>query len=489
MPTALGLAGLALATVPAIDLAQLQNAVKLEALLAKAQRLQDIAYATEGRNRQYLSPGFANTISWIKDTIEATAPGYYKIEVQPTTFQVPSADNPFTVGGTTYNAQGFETDEGIPVGSWTGVPVVAVANLGCEATDFPDATGAIAVILRGTCNFSVKSSLAAAAGAVAVIIIDYETSTEPISGDLGPPEGLVPTAAILYQDGQAVLSLIESTPDVTADLSITVTETQSEQLIATTKCGDQNNILMLGGHADSVTAGPGINDNGSGSVGILEIALQLSKFEPANAVRFAWWSGEEYGLLGSYYYANNLTPEEAAKIRLYLNFDMIASPNYITGIYDGDGSAFNLTGPAGSAEAEKLFEDYFTSQSLPFQPTEFSGRSDYAGFIDIGIPAGGLFSGAEVLKTEEEAALYGGAAGVAYDENYHEAGDDFDNLNHECFIQMSRAIAHATAKYASSWEGFPDRGYPIRRREASIRKRRAPHQHAGGACGGVRAVV
>ncbi|OJD29048.1 aminopeptidase y [Diplodia corticola] len=228
-------------------------------------------------------------------------------------------------------------------------------------------------------------------------------------------------------------------------------------VIAQTKAGDPDNVIFVGAHSDSVEAGPGINDNGSGSIGILEVALNLAKYEVNNAVRFAWWSAEEFGLLGAEYYVNQSAPEDLDKIRLYLNFDMIASPNYFLGIYDGDGSAFNLSGPTGSAEAEALFEGYFASKDVPSQPTEFSGRSDYGPFLDVGVAAGGLFTGAEEIKTEEEAALYGGTAGVAYDANYHRVGDTVDNLNLEAFLINTRAIAHAVATYAESFDTLPAR--------------------------------
>ncbi|KAI7678589.1 hypothetical protein KC319_g3254, partial [Hortaea werneckii] len=133
----------------------------------------------------------------------------------------------------------------------------------------------------------------------------------------------------------------------------------------------------------------------------------------------------------------------------------IASPNYMFGIYDGDGSAFNLSGPPGSAQAEAFFEDWFASNGLNSVPTEFSGRSDYGPFLDAGIPAGGLFTGAEVEKTEEEAALFGGTAGVAFDPNYHQVGDNYTNLNFEAFVANTKAIAAAVAEYGTSFESIP----------------------------------
>lgn len=248
-------------------------------------------------------------------------------------------------------------------------------------------------------------------------------------------------------------------------------------VIAQTKSGDPDNVIFVGAHADSVEAGPGINDDGSGTVGILEVALQLAKYEVTNAVRFAWWSAEEFGLLGSEYYVNQSAPEDLDRIRLYLNFDMIASPNYKLSIYDGDGSAFNLSGPSGSAEAEALFENYFESKGLPSQPTEFNGRSDYGPFLAVGVAAGGLFTGAEQIKTEAEAALYGGTAGVAFDENYHRVGDTVDNLNLEAFLINSRAIAHSVATYATSFDSLPPRSARVVRRDAYSPKAKASGCH------------
>lgn len=135
-------------------------------------------------------------------------------------------------------------------------------------------------------------------------------------------------------------------------------------MIAQSLGGDQENVVHLGAHSDSVEAGPGINDNGSGSIGLLEVAIQLSNFSVNNAVRFSWWAAEEEGLLGSAAYVESLPQSELDKIRLYLNFDMIASPNFKYGIYDGDGSAFGTSGAPGSAEAEKLFQDFFAKEEV-----------------------------------------------------------------------------------------------------------------------------
>ena len=213
-------------------------------------------------------------------------------------------------------------------------------------------------------------------------------------------------------------------------------------VIAETTSGDPNNVIVVGAHLDSVGVGPGINDNGSGSAMILEIAEQMSKVKPRNKVRFIWFGAEESGLLGSEAYVASLSVQERSQIAAMLNFDMVGSPNFVRFVYDGDLSdSPPLPGgaPEGSAAIETLFLDYFASQGLATEPTAFDGRSDYGPFIEAGIPAGGLFTGAEGIKTAEQAAIYGGVAGEQYDPCYHLSCDDIDNLSLTALDQMSDA--------------------------------------------------
>jgi carboxypeptidase Q len=300
------------------------------------------------------------------------------------------------------------------------------------------------------------------------------------TSELGP---YAPIAGISLADGQALVKKTQA-GTVTANLWIDskVQNRTTYNVIAQTKGGDPNNVVALGGHTDSVEAGPGINDDGSGIISNLVVAKALTRFSVKNAVRFCFWTAEEFGLLGSNYYVNSLNATEKAKIRLYLNFDMIASPNYALMIYDGDGSAFNLTGPAGSAQIERLFEDYYKSIRKPFVPTEFNGRSDYEAFILNGIPAGGIFTGAEAIKTQEQAKLFGGQVGVALDANYHAKGDNVTNLNREAFLINSKATAFAVATYANSLDSIPARNMTtvVKRSQLQEAKKRAPHSHAGG---------
>lgn len=401
--------------------------------------------------------------------------GYYNVWKQPQVHTWTTANTSLKFNGESIKASAMTYS---PSADLTA-ELAVVSNLGCSASDYPsDVAGGIALVKRGECTFGQKSVLAAAAKAAAVLV--YNNEAGPVSGtlggvtsDLGPYSAI---AGISDVDGKTLLSAAAKGA-VTLSLSIDsrIENRTTFNVIAETKGGDHNNVVSLGGHTDSVDAGPGINDDGSGIIGNLVVAKALTRFSVKNAVRFFFWTAEEFGLLGSEYYTSHLDAAELAKIRLYLNFDMIASPNYALMIYDGDGNAFNQTGPAGSAQIEALFENYFKSKKLPYIPTEFNGRSDYEGFISRGIPAGGLFTGAEGLKTEAEAKLFGGEANVSYDVNYHAAGDNFKNLNHEAFLINAKATAFAVAKYANSLASIPrHKATPAKR----VVNKRAPKSHA-----------
>ncbi|MGW9438943.1 M28 family metallopeptidase [Streptomyces sp. NPDC055607] len=205
-------------------------------------------------------------------------------------------------------------------------------------------------------------------------------------------------------------------------------------LIADWPGGDPNQVLMSGSHLDSVTSGPGINDNGSGSAAILETALAVSRagYQPSKHLRFAWWGAEELGLVGSKYYVNNLPTTERSKIKGYLNFDMIGSPNPGYFVYDDDPTI------------EKTFKDYYAGLGIQTEiETEGDGRSDHAPFKNVGVPVGGLFSGADYTKTSAQAQKWGGTAGQAFDRCYHSSCDTTANINDTALDRNSDAIAHA----------------------------------------------
>jgi aminopeptidase S len=225
---------------------------------------------------------------------------------------------------------------------------------------------------------------------------------------------------------------------------------RSANVLADTPGGDPNHIVVLGAHLDSVLQGPGLNDNGSGSAAILEIALQLRRLgiRPVNRVRFAWWGAEEFDLNGAQHYLDDLPKSQLKSIALYLNFDPIASPNFVRFVFDGDGSDTGPGGPPGSVQIEQQFQRYFASRGLATDPTPFEpDDSDYGPFIGQHIPSGGLYSGDDEIKTARQAAVYGGTAGVADDHCYDQPCDTVANINNTALAQMSGAIADATMQF------------------------------------------
>ncbi|GGO83326.1 M28 family metallopeptidase [Nonomuraea cavernae] len=431
---------------------------------------QAIANANNG-TRVSGTPGFDASRDYVAKKLRKAG---YNVTIQPFEFQFEGYVTPPVLERTSPAPKaytyGFFSDYvamgDSPAGSATGT-IQAVdlvlppgpansSTSGCEATDFAGfVPGNVALMQRGTCNFRVKVDNAMAAGAAGAIIFNegQEGRTEvDLNPVLGGPGVTIPSFFTSFAVGQELAATAGTTVKMNWDPISEVRTTYN--VIAQTKKGDPANVVMVGAHLDGVQEGPGINDNGSGSAGILEVALQFAKTKPKNQVRFAFWGAEEFGLLGSEHYVSTLTEEERAKIALYLNFDMIASPNYTFGIYDGDGDAFGTAGPEGSAKIEEDFEKFFAGRGLPFTATAFTGRSDYGPFIAAGIPAGGLFTGAEQLKTAEEAAIFGGTAGIPLDPCYHSACDDIRNISDKALDVNSDAIATLVATYAADTGGI-----------------------------------
>ncbi len=209
-------------------------------------------------------------------------------------------------------------------------------------------------------------------------------------------------------------------------------------LIADWPGGDENNIYMFGAHLDSVAAGPGINDNGSGSAALLEVALKLAQTKPTmlKHVRFGWWTDEEQGLRGSQNYVSRLSATDRTKIKGYFNFDMVGSPN--PGYFiDGVNSALS-----------QYLKGYF--DSIRLVPDEMSECcSDDGPFRDAGIPTTFLSTGASATKTSAQAQKWGGTAGQAFDRCYHQSCDSYPgNIDTTGLDRSSDAIAWALWKVA-----------------------------------------
>jgi len=231
---------------------------------------------------------------------------------------------------------------------------------------------------------------------------------------------------------------------LTIDVETKITAAFTVNIIADTLTGDGSSVIVVGSHLDGVRTGPGINDNGSGSALNLELALLLSNcLNSKHRIRFAWWGAEELGLVGSTFYVSNLTmnhPEELKKIKLNINLDMVASPNSVFGIYNGSSAAEPIR--EKSTLIQREFEAFFTRAGHSFKVEPFTGRSDYGPFIEAGIPAGGLFTGAEVVKNAIERTNFGGLANAAYDPCYHEYCDSYENLSIDTLNVNAEASQH-----------------------------------------------
>ncbi|OJJ50775.1 hypothetical protein ASPZODRAFT_137914 [Penicilliopsis zonata CBS 506.65] len=443
-----------------VSSSSLQDHIDADNLLERAKKLYSIAelsFDEYGHPTRVIgSKGHLATLDYIYSTL-TTLDDYYTVSNQ--TFpavvgnvdesrlvlgqEVPKSARPMSLTPPTKNKQ--------PVYA----PVVLVSNLGCDASDYPQGTtGAIALISRGGCAFGTKSALAGEAGAVAAVVYNNEKGS--LSGTLGTPSPHhVATFGISDTDAAPYIEKLKGGEKVDgiAYMDAVVNTIYTDNIIAQTKQGDPENCVMLGGHSDSVTEGPGINDDGSGSLTLLEVATHLTKYSVNNCVRFAWWAGEEEGLLGSDYYVDQLTPEENMKIRLFMDYDMLASPNFAYQVYN----ATNAENPVGSEELRELYVDFYKSNGENFTFIPFDGRSDYDAFIRNGIPGGGIATGAEGVKTEEEKEMFGGVAGDWFDPCYHQICDTVANVNLTAWELNTKLIAHSVATYAVSFEGFPIR--------------------------------
>lgn len=438
---------------------KLLDCMTVERVRAHQAALQAIADANGGE-RAAGTPGYDQSVSYVVGKLTAAG---YDVTLHPFAFvyrPLPSLQQTAPIAATYETGSFTGTGFGSAAGPVTPVDINLAGNRantsGCEAADFAGfPVGSIALIQRGSCNFSVKALNAQAAGAIAVIIFNQGDTPQrvgPVSGTLAPATLAIPIVGTSFEAGTALAQ-----PGSQASLTVAAPQDVTQyNVIAESRSGDPNNVVMVGAHLDSVQRGPGINDNGSGSAVILETAIQMAKVKPRNKLRFAWWGAEEAGLVGSTAYVASLSAEEKARIALYLNFDMVGSPNHVFFIYDGDNSdgVGAPAGPAGSAEIEKVFEAFYTQRGLPFKGTDFSGRSDYGPFIAAGvdIPSGGLFTGAEGIKTPAEAAIWGGTAGAQYDPCYHEPCDTFANVNLAALDVNADAVAYATLLFAMNTE-------------------------------------
>ncbi|MGK5551011.1 M20/M25/M40 family metallo-hydrolase [Actinomadura kijaniata] len=454
----------ALVTVPAAaaapDLARSVTAKDVRRHLDSLQAIAD----DNGGDRAMERPGYDASVKYVVGRLRKAG---FRPAVRPFTFRRWESRIPPVVARVAPGEAVYQhgTDYAVIEHSGSGdvtagvTPVDVPADgrpgdAGCQAEDFAGfPRGNIALVQRGTCNFVVKADHARAAGASAVVIYNRPDQGGLVRPSLEAPRTL-PAVFVTREVGADLLDAArEGTPRLRIRTDSRYVRHRSGNVVADTRWGRSDRVVVVGAHLDSVPGGAGVNDNGTGVAAVLAVAQkihELGRKGIRNRVRFAFWGAEEEGLRGSTAYVKSLPAAQRSRIALNLNFDMLGSVNGVRGVYDGDGSAGSggVRPPRGSGAIEKVFRDYYARRGLPLVEAEFNGRSDYGPFVEAGIPAGGLFSGAEADKTPEQARLFGGRAGEPYDPCYHQGCDTIRNVDWKLLDTHVDGVAFAVQRFA-----------------------------------------
>ncbi|MFE6685602.1 M20/M25/M40 family metallo-hydrolase [Streptomyces sp. NPDC057743] len=327
-------------------------------------------------------------------------------------------------------------------------------STGCSADDYAgqDVKGKIVLVDVGTDCFITQKQLVLSQLGAAAMLMNVNSPNPDLNlryRMVPPSDARIPTATLTRRESEALRADAANGP-VTLDLDLrgNNTMTKTYNLLADTPTGSADHTVVMGAHLDTVDTTSGANDNGAAAAAVLETAVQLAKHRPQlkNRVRFAWWAAEEKGLAGSQHYVDQLTADEKAHTALYLNLEMIASPNFARQVYNGQ----TATGPApaGSTRISDLVNGYFAQQKLPTVGLVLDGRSDHAAFVNAGIPSGGVNAGADTVKSQEWADLFGGTAGQMLDPCYHQSCDVLSAVNKTILDQNARAMAWAVGRFA-----------------------------------------
>ncbi len=422
--------------------------VDADQLTSHLDALYQIALDNEG-HRSVGSSGYAASVDYVEQVLGDIGLMPAREPFELLSFIPESADLSFEI-------EVDLPDEGISIFQWSGSgeawgPVQSVdlqippspnpntSTSGCESTDFGSfIAGSVALIQRGSCNFEDKAQLAQDAGAVAVVIFNegQPDRSGVVEGTLASDTDVqIPVVGVSYDTGVALNALEGESLGVVVDATIDALPSDN---VLVTITGEQTGRWIVGGHLDSVPAGPGINDNGTGVASVLELARWLAEQDapPAHDVTFAFWGAEEVGLVGSSRHVDNL--EDDANILGYLNFDMVGSPNAGNYVYEPDAYS-----PDGSDDIAAVFSAWFEAAGVPWAMTDLGDRSDHAGFIEAGIPAGGLFTGASEPMSASMAKLFDGASGSPHDPCYHQFCDTPDNVDEDALVVNFAAARHA----------------------------------------------
>jgi Zn-dependent M28 family amino/carboxypeptidase len=439
---------------------QLAEKVTADGMYTHLRKLQDIADANDG-TRTDGTPGYDASVEYVAQTLREKG-----FDVQTPEFErldkMQGGNPTLTIARRNYHVDQASLLVTTPPAGLSALTLRPQKAPGCSAADYGSLSvkGAIAVVDDTGCSVVDKQNAAVAEGAVGLLVVSAPGTRGAPAGLFTPGyyQQLTIPVGVIDKDADAALRRTDAAVRLVLDSKPVMVK--SRNVVAQTKTGDTDNVVLVGAQLDSVRSSPGINDNGSGVAAVLEAAAALgSEPQVENAVRFAFWGAEENALDGSTRYVRGLDSGQRDDIALYLDFDMLGSPNAGYFTYDGDQSGqpnpeIPLRAvPAGSAGIERTLAGYLNLAGIRPADTPLSKVADYSPFLTAGIPIGGLTTGSSQRKTEVQARLWGGQAGVAFDPNYHTPGDTIDNVDRQALSVMGPAVAYAVGAYAQSVEG------------------------------------
>lgn len=445
------------ASVTADDLA---GKVTADGMYTHLHKLQEIADANDG-TRAEGTPGYDATIDYVAQFLRDKG-----FDVQTPEFELldrTEGGNPtLRVGSRSFPAEQASLLITTPPGGLNAPTLRPRKAPGCRTADYDGRSvrGAIAVVDDTGCSVVDKQNAAVSEGAVGMLVVNTRGTNGSPAGLFTPGyyRDLTVPVGVINPDADAALRRTSAPVRLVLDSKAVMKKARN--LLAQTKSGDTKNIVVAGAHLDSAAVSPGVNDDGTGVAALLETAAALgSEPQIANAVRFAFWASEENGHAGPTRYVQGLSPDELADIALYLNFDMLGSPNAGYFTYDGDQSAQPnpeiplQSVPDGSAGLERTLAGYLNSAGVRPADMPLAKATDYYPFLTAGVPIGGLTAGASQQKTEVQARLWGGKAGIPFDKNYRTPRDTVDAVNRDALSVLGPAVAYAVGTYAQSVDG------------------------------------
>lgn len=450
---------------------QIESCINLDGLISHLKAFQIIAdeNAELPGSRFTNTEGFETSKNYIVNKLREAG---YKVKLQNVPISVSYVTTPSTFELNYPEKRTFERNvDYTPAAGSGSIDLTTSVQMplnadGCDKANFVDfKKGNLALVSYGNCSTIQFINNAVAAGASGVIVQNQTPNIMLMGFETSVTKNL-PIVLITSTVGESMKNEIESgiLPKVHLQLHAIKKEMNSQNIIAESKDGDDNHIIMAGAHFDSLTENSGMNDNASSSGALLETALVMQNLHPKNKLRFAWWTGEELGLIGSNYYVQHLTDIEKKKIAVYLNAEILGAPNGGRLIMD---TKDGVTSP-GSEEVVKVYAEYFKSHNLKYYAFDPElghavERSDMYAFIQSGIPTGYLVSGANIpwnpLLTMIFTDLPDRKNGVLTHPCYHNICDKLTldeknltdpNFDFNLYLQMSRAQAYAIYTYAMS---------------------------------------